>query len=82
MQKSTNGAIDWSPSTIAFFSNNYADAVGRFAHDLYGIQLTIRGQKDFDFKRDTILFDSFISKYSDIEQRIYTDAVKEVEDMK
>ena len=81
LAEATNGAIDWSPSTIAFFSNNYADAVGRFAHDLYGIQLTIRGQKDFDFKRDTILFDSFISKYSDIEQRIYTDAVKEVEDM-
>ena len=81
LAEATNGAIDWSPSTIAFFSNNYADAVGRFAHDLYGIQLTIRGQKDFDFKRDTILFDSFISKYSDIEQRMYTDAVKEVEDM-
>jgi len=81
LAEATNGAIDWSPSTIAFFSNNYADAVGRFAHDLYGIQLTIRGQKDFDFKRDTILFDSFISKYSDIEQRMYTDAVKEVEDI-
>ena len=81
LAEATNGSIDWSPSTIAFFSNNYADAVGRISHDLYGLQLTIRGQKDFDFKRDTILFDSFISKYSDIEQRIYTDAVKEVEDM-
>jgi hypothetical protein len=81
LAESTNGAIDWSPSTIAFFSNNYADAVGRISHDLYGLQLTIRGQKDFDFKRDTIFFDSFLSKYSDIEQRIYTDAVKEVEDI-
>ena len=81
LAEATNGSIDWSPSTIAFFSNNYADAVGRISHDLYGLQLTIRGQKDFDFKRDTILFDSFISKYSDIEQRMYTDTVKEVEDM-
>lgn len=78
----TNGEIDWNPNTLSFFVNNYADAIGRVTHDMYGIQLFLRGNKNFDFKRDTIFFDSFISKYSDIEQRQYSKAVKEVDELR
>jgi hypothetical protein len=46
---------------------------------MYGLQLTMRGQKEFDAKRDTVFFDSFLSKASDIEQREYSDAVKKIE---
>ena len=79
LAESTNGEIDWSPSTLGFFANNYADAVFRVSHDLYGLQLTARGQKEFEAKRDTIFFDSFLSKTSNIEQREYSDAVKRIE---
>ena len=77
----SNGAIDWSPNVIAFFANNYGDAVGRVAHDLYGLGLTLKGDKQFDPKRDTVFFDSFISKYSNIEQREYADAVRKVDEL-
>jgi hypothetical protein len=79
LAESTKGEIDWSPSTLAFFANNYGDAVFRLSHDMYGLQLTMRGQKEFDAKRDTVFFDSFLSKASDIEQREYSDAVKKIE---
>ena len=79
LAESTKGDIDWSPSTLAFFANNYGDAVFRFSHDMYGLQLTMRGQKEFDAKRDTVFFDSFLSKASDIEQREYSEAVKKIE---
>ena len=75
----SGGYINWGPNTISFFANNYGDAIARVAHDLYGISLFLRGQKEFDFKRDTIFFDSFISKYSRIEQRDYS---KQVERLK
>lgn len=81
LAEATDGGIDWSPNTIAFFANNYGDAVGRVAHDLYGIQLFLRGNKDFDAKRDLIFFDSFLSKYSNIEQRQYSDTVKKVDEL-
>ena len=81
LAEATNGGIDWSPNTIAFFANNYGDAIGRIAHDVYGIQLFLRGNKDFDAKRDLIFFDSFLSKYSDIEQRQYSDTVKKVDEL-
>ena len=81
LAEATDGGIDWSPNTLAFFANNYGDAVGRVAHDLYGIQLFLRGNKDFDAKRDLIFFDSFLSKYSDIEQRQYSDAVQKIDEL-
>lgn len=81
LAEATDGEIDWSPNTIAFFANNYGDAIGRVAHDLYGIQLFLRGNKDFDAKRDLIFFDSFLSKYSNIEQRQYSDTVKKVDEL-
>jgi len=81
LAEATNGSIDWSPNTISFFANNYFDAVGRFAHDMYGLQLTLKGNKDFDAKRDLVLFDSFLSKYSTQAQRDYSEAVQEIDEL-
>ena len=68
----TDGAIDWSPNVMFFFANNYADGLTRMIQNGYGLGLTLAGNKDFDFKRDLQVFDSFVSKYSKADQRAYS----------
>jgi hypothetical protein len=67
----TGGAIDWSPNTMYFFANNYVDGLTRLAQNGYGIGLAVTGQKDFDPKRDLIIFESFLSNKSNVDSRQY-----------
>jgi len=68
----TNGGIDWSPNTMYFFANNYADGLTRLAQNGYGIGLTVTGQKDFDPKRDLIVLESFLSNKSNVDSRQFS----------
>ena len=74
----TNGGIDWSPNTMYFFANNYADGLTRIAQNGYGIGLTVTGQKDFDPKRDLIILESFLSNKSNVDSREYGKVEQEV----
>jgi len=74
----TNGGIDWSPNTMYFFANNYADGLTRIAQNSYGIGLTVTGQKDFDPKRDLIILESFLSTKSNVDSRNYAKIENEV----
>ena len=74
----TNGGIDWSPNTMYFFANNYADGLTRIAQNGYGIGLTVTGQKDFDAKRDLIIFESFLSNKSNVDSRQFGKVEQEV----
>jgi len=74
----TNGGIDWSPNTMYFFANNYADGLTRIAQNGYGIGLTVTGQKDFDPKRDLIILESFLSNKSNVDSRQYGKVEQEI----
>jgi hypothetical protein len=74
----TGGAIDWSPNTMYFFANNYADGLTRIAHNGYGAGLTVAGQKDFDPKRDLLVLESFLSTKSNIDSRQFAKVGQEV----
>jgi hypothetical protein len=74
----TNGGIDWSPNTMYFFANNYADGLTRIAQNGYGIGLTVTGQKDFDPKRDLIILESFLSNKSNVDSREYGKVEQEI----
>ena len=75
----TNGAIVPNPDVLYFFANNYFDAVSTTTQNLYSLGLTAQGKKDFEAKFDTILFGSFFSKYSKIDQRAYSRASQKIE---
>jgi len=77
--EATNGAIVPNPDVLYFFSNNYFDAVSTTTQNLYSLGLTAQGKKDFEAKFDTILFGSFFSKYSKIDQRAYARASQKIE---
>ena len=79
MAELTNGAVDVSPNTIAFWTNAYVDGAARLVSNLTGLGYTIMGEKDFEVKYDTQLFNSFFSRVSDIDARAYARTKKEVD---
>lgn len=74
--------LDFSPNSMYFFTNNYADAVGRFAHNGYGLVLGLTGEKNMDLPKETMLFASFFSKRSNIDTRQYADLSKEMDSLR
>jgi hypothetical protein len=77
----TNGKIDPSPDTIAFFLNNYADAPNHLAENAWNLALTATGDKDFDAKKDTFVLRSFIGRNSNYDARKFAEAEKEIKDL-
>lgn len=78
----SGGAINWQPQTVAFFANNYADGLSRVVTNTHGLFMTIAGNKDFDFKRDTTVFDSFIGKKSSVDAREFAEVEKQIVEMR
>jgi hypothetical protein len=68
----TNGGIDWSPNTMYFFANNYADGLTRLIHNSYNIGMVGTMQKDFNPKTDTLVFDMFFGAKSNFDAREFS----------
>mgnify|MGYP003142697599 CR=1 FL=1 len=81
MANATGGEFTIDPNILYFFSNNYIDGFATTAQNLYSLSLSLRGQQEFNLKSDTILFGSFISKYSEIDQRAYNRVRRQIEDL-
>ena len=77
----TNGAIDWSPNTLYFFANNYADGPMRLAQTGMNLSLLAAGEKAFNPKTDTILFDSFFGSASNFDAKQFSAIEKQIKDM-
>jgi hypothetical protein len=77
LQQSTG--VDVSPNSIYFYANNYLDGITRLLHNGYGIYQTATGQKDFDAKRDLIVFESFVSSKSNYNAREFAKINTEIE---
>lgn len=77
----TNGAVDWSPNTLYFFANNYADGPMRIAQTGMNLSLLASGEKAFNPKTDTILFDSFFGSASNYDAKQFSSIEKQIKDM-
>ena len=75
------GAINIEPNTLYFLGNNYADGILRITSNLYGLGQTLLDNKQFEPKRDFLFLDSFISRYSKVDQRAFSRVVKESKDI-
>jgi hypothetical protein len=80
LANSTNGAVDFSPNTMYFFANNYADGLTRLIHNSYNIGLVGTGQKEFNPKTDTLAFDSFFGAKSNFDAREFTKVENQIKD--
>jgi hypothetical protein len=76
----TNGAIDWSPNTLYFFANNYADGPMRLAQTGMNLSLLAAGEKAFNPKTDTVLFDSFFGSASNFDAKQFSNIEKQIKD--
>jgi hypothetical protein len=76
----TNGAIDWSPNTLYFFANNYADGPMRLAQTGMNLSLLVTGEKNFNPKTDTVLFDSFFGSVSNFDAKQFSNIEKQIKD--
>jgi hypothetical protein len=77
----TNGDIDISPNTMYFFANNYANGLTRLVHNSYNIGLVGAGEKEFNPKTDTLLFDSFFGAKSNFDARQFSKVENQIKDM-
>jgi hypothetical protein len=82
LYEATSGAVDWSPNTMYFFANNYLDGVTRLGHGTYNIALAGTGNKEFNPKTDTLVFDSFFGAPSNIDAREFSNVEKQILDIK
>ena len=76
----TNGVIDWSPNTLYFFANNYADGPMRLAQTGMNLSLLAAGEKAFNPKTDTILFDSFFGSASNFDAKQFSAIEKQIKE--
>jgi hypothetical protein len=76
----TNGEIDVSPNTMYFFANNYVDGLSRVIHNSYGVGMTVAGQKEFNPKTDTMIFDSFFGAPSNVDAREFSKVENQIKD--
>jgi hypothetical protein len=76
----TNGSIDWSPNTMYFFANNYADGYSRIIHNGYGLAQVVGGKSAPDATQNALIFQSFVSKLSNVDSREFVKTEKEVQD--
>lgn len=78
----TGGKIDWSPSTLYFFANNYVDGASRAVSTTYNVSQIMAGNKEFDPRTDTFFLDSYLkapSNYDAIQFSKAENKIKEIE---
>lgn len=76
---STDGTVDWSPNTMYFMSNSYADGVGRMLEIGYGATEVASDRKEFKAKTDLPLLGSFFGTKSNVDARLFAEAEKGVQ---
>ena len=81
----TNGDIDWSPNSIYFLVNSYADGPGRIVDGITnGMYLAAGKAEEKDFlarAKGTPLVGSFIGAEPNVDSREFSSVEKQVKDM-
>jgi hypothetical protein len=80
MFNTTDGEFDWSPNTLYFFANSYADGASRVGEELYSIKDLASGQKDFSAKTDLPFFGSFFGAKSNVDTKEFTSIERQIEE--
>jgi hypothetical protein len=78
---STDGGVDISPNTMYFFANNGADGLAKITGGMYNIGLVAAGEKAFNPKTDTLLFDSFFGSKSNFDARAFSSVEKQIKEV-
>lgn len=77
----SDGAVSFSPDSVAFFMNNYADALNHLGENSWNLYLTATGDKELDVKKDLFVFRSFVGRNSNYDARKFAEAEKEIKSL-
>jgi len=77
----SDGAVSFSPDSVAFFMNNYADALNHLGENSWNLYLTATGDKEFDAKKDLFVLRSFVGRNSNYDARKFAEAEKEIKSL-
>jgi hypothetical protein len=78
-----NLGISVRPNVVHFFANNYADGLARLASNGVNTLQLAMGEKEFNPRTDTVLFDRFFGSYSDVDAREFakvSDKMRKIHD--
>ena len=70
-----------SPNVMYFFANNYADGLARVMHNGVNVAQAMVGNKEFDPRTDTVLFDRFFGAVSNVDAREFAKVDKQIRDI-
>ena len=70
-----------SPNVMYFFANNYADGLARVMHNGVNVGQALVGNKEFEPRTDTVLFDRFFGAVSNVDGREFAKVSKEIKDI-
>ncbi len=78
----TDGFFDWSPNSLYFFANSYADGFAKLLFEMpYGISQLSTGEKAFNPKNDIPLLGSFFGTRGNVDAREFAKAEQKVADI-
>lgn len=80
LAETTNGGINWSPNTMYFFANNYADGVSNLINSPISVGMWLSGKKDFNSHTDTMFLDSFFGTRSNFDARQWAKVEADLKD--
>jgi hypothetical protein len=80
LAETTNGGINWSPNTMYFFANNYADGVSNLVNSPISVGMWLSGKKDFNSHTDTMFLDSFFGTRSNFDARQWSKVEADLKD--
>lgn len=80
VMEKTNGEVQLDPAIIRHFTSAYFDAIGSYAADATDLVSLAMGRRNFDWKQDTIIFDSFVGAKTSYDARRFAEVTQGIEE--
>ena len=81
LSEATYGYYDWTPNSLYFLTNSYADGPARLIDTSLNAYYLATGYKQFDSKTDLPFLGSFVGTAPNIDNREFSSIEKQIQDM-
>jgi len=81
LAEATYGYFDWTPNSLYFLTNSYADGPSRFIDYALNSYYLATGNKEFDTKTDIPFLGSFVGTAPNVDNREFSSVEKQIQDM-
>jgi hypothetical protein len=82
LAKTTDGYLDWTPNSVYFLANSYADGPARIIDTMVNNYYLANGTKEFDAKTDVPFIGSFLGAAPNIDTREFSKVEKQINELR